>query len=187
MDAPPFDQLDRSLISNASRRGFLSSLAAAIGLAAMRFSGGVEAKKKRKNKQPKKLKRNAFGCVDVGGPCRGNSANCCSGICERETPKQGKKDASRCVAHDTGGCQAGQSSTGCGASADVPCTTTTGLSGSCLTTTGNGGYCFFDGSCRPCRRDADCQAEFGPQAACAVCADCVQGTICAVPDDRIGD
>jgi hypothetical protein len=178
MDALRFDRLARSFTNASSRRGLLRSLAAsAIGLAAMRFSGGVEAKKKRKNKikKPTKLKRNAFGCVDVGGKCRGNSANCCSGICEGEKPKQGKKDTSTCIAHNVGECQADQ---------DVclgnfaPC----GTLGSCLRTTGKASFCGNISLCQACTRDTDCEAEFGPGAACGVCADaCLStgGTICS--------
>lgn len=181
MDANRFDRLARSLTDASSRRGVLRGFAATLSLAAIRVPSTVAAKNK------KKLKRNSFGCVNVGGKCRGKDANCCSGICQGKKPRKGEKDRSSCVAHDTGGCPAGLTRTFCGGSADVPCTTTAGLSGACLTTTGNGGYCFSDSSCRQCRRDIDCQAEFGPRAACVVCADSAQGTICAVPDDSIED
>jgi hypothetical protein len=175
MDAPRFDHLARSLMNIPSRRGLLRSLAGtAIGLAATRLSG-MEAKKKRKNKKPKKLKLNAFGCVDVGGKCRGNDANCCSGICEGAKPKKGKKDSSTCLAHNAGSCQAGQ---------DVclgnfaPC----GTLGSCLRTTGKASFCGNISLCQACTRDTDCEAEFGPGAACGVCTDaCLStgGTICS--------
>jgi hypothetical protein len=39
---------------------------------------------------------------------RGKSGLCCSGIYEGKKQKQGKKDTSRCVAHDSGACQAGE-------------------------------------------------------------------------------
>jgi hypothetical protein len=37
-------------------------------------------KGKIKHNKNKQLTRNGFGRVDVGKPCLGNSANCCSGI-----------------------------------------------------------------------------------------------------------
>jgi hypothetical protein len=161
MDASRFDWLTRTLTNPASRRVLVRSLtAAALGLAATRFPDGSEAKKKRK----KKLTRNAFGCVDVGGKCRGNSGNCCSGICTGKKPKQGQKDKSTCVAHNVGECQAGDDfCLGNNASC--------GLFGTCLRTTGRGSYCGkAGGQCAECTRDTDCEADFGPGAACVVCA-----------------
>jgi hypothetical protein len=180
MNASRFDRLTRSLTAGASRRHVLTGVI--LSAAALHGPTPIEAKNKKQ-----KLKRSAFGCVNVGGKCRGKDANCCSGICQGKKPKKGEKDRSRCLVHDEGGCKAGLTAAFCGGSADVPCTTTTGLAGFCLSTTGNGGYCANDNSCRPCRRDADCQAEFGPLAACTVCANCPDGTTCAVPEDSIED
>jgi hypothetical protein len=110
-----------------------------------------------------------LGCVNVGGKCRGNDANCCSGICDGKKPKKGKKDRSRCQAHDASTCQPGQSPEVCG-DEDVVCTTSGGEKGMCATTTGNAGYCFnavqLNGSCT---RDTDCQDGVGPSAACIHC------------------
>jgi hypothetical protein len=150
---------------------------AAAGALATRWSA-VGLTPTRAKKQ--KLKRNEFGCVNVGGKCRGKDANCCSNICQGKKPKQGKKDKSHCVAHDEQGCSAGQAGDSCGG-ADVLCTTSAGTDGVCETTTGNAGYCASDGSCFPCQKDRDCQSQsqFGPRAACARCATCPGGTICA--------
>jgi hypothetical protein len=172
MDAPRFDRLARSLTNASSRRGLLSGLAAtAIGLAAMRFSGGVAAKKKRKNKnkKSKKLKLNVFRCVNVGGKCKGNSANCCSGICQGKKPKRGEKDKSRCVAHNVEECQPEQD-----ACLEFP--TPCGTGGVCFRTTGETSFCGAGGECRTCSKDTDCQAEFGAGAACVACADECAGT-----------
>lgn len=171
MDASRFDYLTRSLTDMPSRRGLLRGLsAAALGLAAIRIPDGVGAKKKRK----KKVVRNAFGCVDVGGKCRGKDANCCSGICQGKKPKQGKKDTSTCVAHNEGECQAGQDSC---LETDVLC----GEFGDCFSTTGKAGFCGADADCVVCQKDADCEPIKGQGAACVVCAVCAgTGTACVL-------
>jgi hypothetical protein len=64
MDTARFDRMTRTFSTVLSRRG----LAGALGVAAGTIPGLAAAKKK-------KLKKNAFGCVDVGGKCRGNDAN----------------------------------------------------------------------------------------------------------------
>jgi hypothetical protein len=175
MNAPRFDYLTRALGDASSRRGHLAGLVAgALGLAAARIPASVHAKKKRKNTKAKKLKRNAFGCVDVGGQCRGNSANCCSGICEGEKPKKGKKDSSTCLAHNAGSCQAGQDSC---SGVRISC----GVDAVCLQTTGKSSFCGAGSACTECTRDADCEETFGAGAACVVCArDCAAtgGTLC---------
>jgi hypothetical protein len=175
MDPSRFDHWTKSLPFAASRRRAL--LALAVGI-----PGLAEAKKKkRKNRKrnKKKIKRNAFGCVNVGNFCK-NSGQCCSGICE------GKKGKKKCQGHDQSTCQAGQTIEDCGGVA-VDCTTTSGDEGSCLTTTGNAGYCFSDGDCFPCAKDADCVPFCGPQAACIACAgeECGEegGTACVGPSD----
>jgi hypothetical protein len=121
----------------------------------------VEARKKKK-KRKQKLKRNAFGCVDVGQACRGNDANCCSGHCEGPAPKKGKKDTSTCVV------------------GKVQCE----LDGICFRTTGNASFCGKSAECTACTNDADCDAEgFGPGAACIACISCDKdgGTACVPP------
>jgi hypothetical protein len=186
MDATHLDYLARSLKDASSRRLF-GGLTAALGLTALEWPGSLGAKKKRKRKHKHKHKNqkslvlNAFGCVDVGKECRGDSANCCSGICQGSAPKKGQKDTSVCVAHDASTCQAGQKSVGCGGEADVACVTTTGAAGQCQTTTGNGAYCRGIDVALECNRDADCQAEIGPLAACVVCAASGTGSLCAGP------
>jgi hypothetical protein len=178
MDANRFDDLIR-VLPFTSRRGLLAGLAGGM-LAAVTRSPRQPAAQKRKKR--KKLQFNAFGCVDVGGACRGNGANCCSGICAGSKPKQGGRDRSRCAAHDQSTCVAGQTDEFCGG-IEFTCTTTAGVTiGACITTTGNAPYCFSDGDCFPCKKDADCIGVCGPQAACAVCnaAECapVGGTAC---------
>jgi hypothetical protein len=80
----------RSLTSVPSRRDVLRGLVGAgLGLGAARLPAVVAAKKKRK----KKVKPNAFGCLNVDAACK-NADQCCSGICE------GKK----CRAHGIGTC-----------------------------------------------------------------------------------
>jgi hypothetical protein len=185
MDTAYFDHLTRSLGTATSRRAILLRLvAAALSLATVsRFLDQATAKKKKR----RKLERNAFGCVNVGGKCRGKDANCCSGICQGKKPRKGKKDKSHCVAHDTGtGCQAGQRNQNCGGS-DVLCTTSTGHSGICETTTGNAPYCMSSLACVPCAKDVDCQPHCGPQAACVPCSyycstpSCVGPELCSGP------
>jgi hypothetical protein len=134
-------------------------------------------------KKKKKLQFNQFGCVNVGGKCRGNSANCCSGICEGKKPKKGKKDTSRCVAHGQSTCFAGQNEPFCGGTGEVACLTSAGETGECTTTTGNAGYCVRSGRCLACKKDEDCQnnPDFGAGAACTVCTGCTEtgGTACS--------
>jgi hypothetical protein len=159
MDDIEFDRL--------TRRFVLGGVAAALGLGTTSLPDGASARRRKK-----KLQFNEFGCVNVGGKCRGKDSVCCSGICKGKKPKKGEKDKSRCVAHDEGGCQAGPTSAGCGGT-NVLCTTSTGQAGGCITTTGNAGYCGASIDCPSCTKDADCQARCGPQAACVLCPSAV--------------
>jgi hypothetical protein len=168
MDASRFDRLTRSLSSGASRRHILAGVV--LSAAALHVPTVIGARKKRNEK----VKRNAFGCVDVGKACRGSDANCCSGICQGKKPKQGKKDTSSCVAHSVGECQADQD-----ACLEFP--TPCGTDGVCVRTTGKASFCGGDGACQECSKDTDCETEFGPGAACIVCAvNCagIGGTVC---------
>jgi hypothetical protein len=113
-----------------------------------------------------------------GKACRGKDGNCCSGICQGKNPKRGKKDKSRCVAHDSSTCQAGDNGEICGGLENVSCTTSTGDPGLCHTTTGNAGYCPSFLQCAVCQRDSDCEEIFGAGAACLLCGGCAEGTIC---------
>ncbi|MGH2615622.1 MAG: hypothetical protein ACRDJC_10315 [Thermomicrobiales bacterium] len=116
MDASRFDRFTRALITSPARRDILQGfVAAALGLASIPLVGTVRAKKRKK-----KLILNEFGCVDVGGKCRGRADVCCSGICQGKRPKKGKRDKRRCVAHDTDGCQVGQNACGAGGEHFMP-------------------------------------------------------------------
>jgi hypothetical protein len=173
MDAARFDTLVRSLARHTSRRAVLAGLGG--GLAALLTLAGLDdaiAKKGKNNK--KKPKLNEFGCVNVGGKCRGKDSLCCSGICDGQKPKKGKKDKSKCVAHNVLDCPSGADEC---QGESVACGTT--LPGTCFQTTGRDSYCAFIGSCKPCQKDADC----GVGRACAVCPGCggMADTACLAP------
>jgi hypothetical protein len=74
------------------------------------------------------------------------------------------------VAHNEGICQAGQDDC---QGVQVAC----GPQAFCTRTTGNANFCAGLGQCRACARDPDCEAEFGPGAACIVCASSCPDTI----------
>jgi hypothetical protein len=178
MDGPRFDTLTRSLIVAAPRRTILAGLATALGGMALPQMEHAIAKK---NKRKKKLTFNTFGCVDAGGKCRGNSDNCCSGICDGRKPKKGKKDKSRCVAHGQATCVAGQHEPLCEGTNIISCLTSQQVEGRCNTTTGNAGFCTVSILCFPCKKDKDCEAaKFGLGSACLACAACANtgGTAC---------
>jgi hypothetical protein len=184
MDPTRFDDLLRMLARASARRAVLGGLSATVlGLGAGRLPNVASAKKKKSKKKP--LKLNSYGCVNVDGACQGKDANCCSGICDGEKPKKGKKDKSKCLAHDTGtGCHAGEQVPFCGGSTSIACTTSTGGNGLCDTTTGNAPFCTDDGECFPCKKDSDCVPICGARSACAKCATgCAStgGTVCVSP------
>ena len=169
MDPRRFDDLTRSLPAG-SRRGLLAAWAGAALVARTRTTAASSTRKQRK----KPLQRNAFGCVDVGKACRGNDDNCCSGRCDGSKPKKGKKDTSRCVAHDASTCLSGQTIAECGGAANVACTTTLKEAGQCVTTTGNAPYCFAGGGvCFRCTKDTECIPLCGGAAACVRCSSCL--------------
>jgi hypothetical protein len=182
MNGHAFDHAMRYLTTELTRRSLSqTALHAALVLGGAGLPVGVAAKKKRKNKKRKKIKRNAFGCVNVGNFCQ-NSGHCCSGIC------QGKKGKKKCKAHDSGDCQAGQREEACGGE-DVFCTSSAGGLGVCDTTTGNAAYCAVSAGCFACAKDADCRGVCGPAAACIVCAgecDDTGGTACVGPSECPG-
>ena len=170
MDADLFDAFLRLLAASPSRRALLGL--AGLGLAGP-GPGGAEALKRKRRRHGKRIRRNAFGCVNVGGYCE-RDAHCCSGVC----------GGHRCRAHDASTCEAGQNIQDvCGGAIDVPCTTSTGAAGTCSTTTGNAPYCPRESYCHECRKDADCRPFCGAAAACVQCAGCVDdgGTACASP------
>jgi hypothetical protein len=150
-----FDQLTLRLRRSISRR------AAVTGLGFMTLPGLADAKKRKRKKRKKTIKRNSFGCVNVGNFCK-NSGQCCSGICEG---KNGKKT---CQIHDIGGCQTDQDA--CVVESPCPENPMKG----CYRTTGNASVCGIGvaGACMACAKDADCEAGFGPGAACVICGSC---------------
>jgi hypothetical protein len=175
MDIGCFDRLTLAISNALTRRGLVT----ALGLGSAWIPGLTGAKKKGKNKKRTKIKRNEFGCVNVGNVCK-KDAQCCSGICK------GRKGNKKCKAHDTGGCQ--PSDDICLTGLEGDCTTGTDEAGACVKTTGKAGYCFSRGDCFPCRKDADCVPLCGPQAACIVCVDdCgdeFEGTACVGPSEN---
>jgi hypothetical protein len=156
MDSSRFDAWTR-------RRFGLAAGGFAAALLGVTLGIDTDAKKK-KRKKAKKPQLNAFGCLDVSQACGGSSSKCCSGICQGKKPKKGKKDTSRCVAHNALDCQTGADSC---AGGTVPC----GTAGACAITTGAASFCSAtgDGACVVCQTDADCVASRGPGAACIVC------------------
>jgi hypothetical protein len=178
LDPTLFDNMSRSLTESSTRRSIWASLAASAAAITLIRLPGVAAAKKKKRKKPSV---NEFGCLNVGQACGGSDGKCCSGICEGNKPKKGKKDKSRCVAHHTSSCTATDdfcqgTVTGCG------------TGGACARTTGQASFCATIGgadACTSCRGDWDCEQALGPGAACIVCAaGCPVGqhTACVQPD-----
>lgn len=162
MNAVRFDILTRSLNHRATRRAVSGVIGGGLtGFLARSGPNDAAAGKKRK----KKLKRNEFGCVNVGGKCRGNSANCCSSICQGKKPKKGNKDKSTCVAHDTNGCTAQTSFCNTGSLETSNCKLGDPQA-ACINTTGGAPFCgnvaVTPANCAGCRRDADCEAAGFP-------------------------
>jgi hypothetical protein len=166
-----------------SRRHILRGLAGmGLGLGSLLLPNIAAAKKphkgkKAKRKQPKKRSEtlplpafNAFGCLNVGQTCRGDSSLCCSGICQGAAPVPGAPDTSTCVAHDAGVCK--QTQTTCEVGTLVQCVADDANS-FCFRTTGNAAFCAsaqvdINNYCRFCAKDTDCVAEYGPGAACVL-------------------
>mgnify|MGYP000153176130 CR=1 FL=1 len=153
------------------------ALAALLGLVARPASDVAIARQRRK----RRVKRNAFGCVNVGKFCK-NDSQCCSGVC------RGKKEKKTCRAHHTGaGCRAGDQTDSCGGTGVRRCTTASGEpNGLCNTTTGNAPYCsseaFGSFRCTACSQDEECQELCGPAAACILCPECsLVDTACVAP------
>lgn len=155
------------LAARQSRRAAVAAVAIAF-LDVLYGSGtdGGSAVQARKRKRKPKLVLNAFGCVDVGGRCAGNSGNCCSNVCQGAKPKRGKKDKSVCVAHNTGGCTP-SGDTFCQGGPVTKCPG----DGWCFLTTGIAGFCgdILQAACMTCNRDLECEQAFGPGAACVSC------------------
>jgi hypothetical protein len=152
-----------------SRRNLLRGLAGVgLGLGTAGRADSSETKKRRGRRNQPAIKRNGFGCVNVGKDCR-RDGQCCSGICE------GSAGRKRCRAHDASICRAGQAVSSCDGT-NVACTTGANQPGTCATTTGNAGYCAGFVDCFSCRIDADCVPACGPRAACIRCAAACGGT-----------
>jgi hypothetical protein len=170
MDAGRFDGLVRSLHDAVSRRAAFRALGGVVTLLGLPGRDNASAKKRKRKK--KKVKRNSFGCVNVGDFCRKNG-QCCSGLCKRR----------KCEPHDADVCEAEDDI--CKGNA-ASCTTATNNKGDCGRTTGNASYCGGEGDCFPCKKDADCIPICGPLAACVVCeSECAEagGTACFGPTD----
>jgi hypothetical protein len=173
VDQQHFDGVPRSLRGGPTRRHVLRGLLAAAGLGwgGARWPAGAAARRKR----TRTVRRNAFGCVDVGGFCT-DAGQCCSGVC------RGKRGKKRCRAHDADVCTAGQRDVNCGGQ-DVACTSGTGQPGVCETTTGNAPYCAGSLWVVPCATDRECRRYCGPRAACLRCGFYSAGApTCAGPD-----
>ena len=180
MDEHHLDTLIRYIFGGASRRTMVRRLiAAGTGLASIHHVQTGAKTRKRRLRRNAAPRLNAYGCLDVGRPCRGNDTLCCSGICQGMAPRSQRRDRSRCAAHHTGGCQLAQDI--CIGPGPAPC----GTDGSCVRTTGNAPFCFTGpGDCTGCARDPDCEPQFGPGAACIVCeGDCGDGSnlVCVRP------
>jgi hypothetical protein len=197
MDNQRFDAWTKALTADqTSRRTTLLSMSsAALGVLLARFSDNAIAKKrKNKKKRKKKLKKNEFGCVDIGGKCRGSDGACCSGVCQGKKPKKGKKDKSVCVDHNVGGCTLDRDICVTGDGQESAC----GTAAVCAQTTGNAAFCASQENvdCRICSTDRDCEAQGFPiGSACIILTggECVgedndcngvsgsSGTACAGP------
>lgn len=167
MNQHRFPALTRAVTGVPSRRDLVRGLVGAgIGFGAGQLPRRADAKRR------KKPRPNAFGCLDVGQPCRGIDERCCSGICQGKKPKKGEKDKSRCVAHHTGGCTADRHE--CTNPAGAACSAAS-TEANCFKTTGNAGFCgelegsSHEANCQPCRTDPDCEAlGFAAGSACVI-------------------
>lgn len=171
MDPTQFDHAVRAIHSGLGRRRVLGSFltaSLAAPLAGLVGNSGADARRKKR----RKIKRNSFGCVNVGQKCYGKSEVCCSGICD------GKGKKSKCAGHNALTCMPSPDT----CSENVTC----GSGGHCFGTTGNAPFCGkqFTCFCKTCAKDADCEATHGPGAACVQCLnDCTgvgvsSGTAC---------
>jgi hypothetical protein len=188
MDEMRFDTMTRLLSQSLTRRGMC--FVAGGSALALGMTGSLQLlsarKKRRKNK--KNLKRNAFGCVGAGDPCRGNGTNCCSGICQGKKPKRGMKDKSRCADHNAGDCTPERDICLVGGIEESLCNGEPARA-FCVTTTGGASFCASDENVSPeincvaCRTDRDCEAlGFPSGSACVV----LVGGICVAEQSCVG-
>lgn len=165
MDTNQFDRAARAIVSGAQRRRVLAGLLTTavvtplLGLTSPADTEARRRKKRRKNR--KKIRRNSFGCVNVGQKCYGRNDVCCSGLCN------GTGKRSVCAGRNAESCA--DTSHTCQERGTGTCG---GGGGSCFTTTGNAPFCGELGlcDCAPCAFDSDCEAEHGAGAACIQCA-----------------
>jgi hypothetical protein len=180
-----FATLTRAVAGLPSRRSLLSGLTGlGLGLGAARLPDIATAKKRRHKKRKLKVKRNFFGCVEVGNPCA-NASDCCSGICD------GKKGKKTCQVHGAGTCD--QEADGYCQAEDPELTACNDVPGClCWRTTSDSQFCGdlngeSGSSCAVCRKDADCEALGFPAGSACVpvgggnCSPSPCGTACLVP------
>jgi hypothetical protein len=178
MEGMHFDDLLRSLTQ--SRRSLAAGALATV--AGLLVGPGVNTRSKRKKRKPKKPKPNAFGCLEVGDPCK-RAGQCCSGIC------QGRKGKKRCQAHGVGTCA--QDGPDFCSALEVPfCNENDPPTCVCARTTANSNFCgtpFPPTACADCQTDGDCEAlGFPPGSACVpwrsgTCDLCQTGMTCMAP------
>jgi hypothetical protein len=181
VDQNHFERLTKALIAIPSRRDVLrglSGLGLALGVARLPVVVDAKKRKHKKKKKDKKAKPNAFGCLEVGDPCK-SADQCCSGICE------GKK----CRSHDTGTCN--QEAPGVCEEGNPPKAHCNGSICWCLRTTAGSNFCGNTGgpsACADCQKDADCEALGFPSGSACVpysegnCSYCGEGGMaCVVP------
>jgi hypothetical protein len=179
MDSKRFDSLAKMIGRRRSRRDAFQALAAA-GLAAAATRTGLAAEPATAAQVAVERR---FDCKAVGEKCNGKDSACCSGRCQGKGAKKGRRgkkdrrDKSKCVAHDQGGCTGDHDT--CLNSQAVACGFR--ARGGCLQTTGNANFCGeIEGSspprlrCEVCTTDKDCEnLGYGRGAACVVCeSDC---------------
>jgi hypothetical protein len=160
-----------------TRRAALLPLAVTglAGFAVLTLPGLGGAKQRKRKAKTRKITRNTYGCVNVGGICK-HDRQCCAGICK------GNKGKRTCKAHDPWGCAAGLDAC---LGPDQECLIAGREDGICATTTGNAGYCANWAQCVACPQDADGRPFCGPSAACVHCAGCPAsgGMACAGTGD----
>ena len=172
MDQHHVHAMTRILGHLPSRRDVLRAVAGTgLGLGTLGALDHAQAgKKRRKKKKTRPLVLNQYGCVDVGQACRGDNSRCCSGVCDGAAPRKGKPDQSRCVPHNAGVCT--RETNSCEVGVEVSCGPKPQVN-VCTVTTGNAAFCADISAgttthCRVCRKDTDCQGEFGAGSACVV-------------------
>lgn len=174
MEANRFDAITRLLDHPATSRRALCglSLSPLAWLVTTLPGNNAEARRNRKHKL-KNPKPNAFGCLEVGNPCR-TAKQCCSGVCK------GKKGKRTCRAHGVGTCTQDQLDW-CAveslAEEHLALASCNGRQGLCIHTTTASNACVNFHVCADCKRDADCEAMGAPAG--SVCAPFSGSRACA--------